>query len=77
MSRCPTLTVGLVVLTLVGCASRRAPSPTVTNDRPLWADTLRAEVRGGSDRDAWNRKTTAWRDHLRWDVPWPRPGNRR
>ncbi len=64
--------VVLSLLAITGCASRQAGSEPMTH-RPLWADTLKSEIRSGSDRASWERKANNYRNHLEWDVPWPRP----
>lgn len=64
--------LALATLTLPGCKSPRFATEPMTN-RPLWVDTLKSEIRSGSDRASWERKAGNIHDHLRWDVPWPRP----
>lgn len=67
-----TTLLALAALTLAGCKSPRVATEPMTN-RPLWVDTLKTEIRSGSDRTSWERKVNNYRNHLEWDVPWPRP----
>ncbi|GJQ29020.1 MAG: hypothetical protein HBSAPP03_09040 [Phycisphaerae bacterium] len=65
----------LAAIVLAGCTTRR-DAPIHMTDRPLWADSIKSEIQSGSDRAAWERKAGNVRDHVRWDVPWPRPTRR-
>jgi len=65
----------LTLACLGGCTTPQSNTdlPTAKVERPLWAETLRDDVRNAQNPEERQRFKDVWGNHLSWEMPPYRP----